>query len=173
VKTLPATGEFFVCDDYHGSRPKPFQGKKEEMNDQFPTNEPFDRLGARRQRREARRAALGTPSRGSTWVAGLIMILLGVAFLLRTTGNFIFPLNNWWALFILIPAIGAFDSASRLYRDADNQITGPALGSLLVGLVLTLVMASFLFNLNWNFFGPILLILTGIGILAVAMIRRE
>jgi hypothetical protein len=143
------------------------------MNDQFSSNEPFDRLDARRQRREARRAALGTPSSGSTWVAGLIMILLGVAFLLRTTGNSIFPLDNWWALFILIPAIGAFDSAIRLYRNADNQITGPALGSLLVGLVLTFVTASFLFNLNWSLFGPILLILAGVGILAVAMVRRE
>ncbi len=142
------------------------------MNDQLP-NEPFDRREARQQRREARRAALGTSNRGSTWVAGLIMILLGVAFLLRTTGSFIFPLNNWWALFILIPAVGAFDSAIRLYRNADNQITGPALGSLLVGLVLTFVTASFLFNLNWSFFGPILLILAGIGILATAMIRRE
>ena len=101
------------------------------------------------------------------------MILLGLAFLLRTNGNFIFPLNNWWALFILIPAVGAFDSAIRLYRNADNQITGPALGSLLVGLVLTFVTASFLFNLNWSLFGPLLLILAGIGILAVAMVRRE
>ncbi len=30
------------------------------MNDQLPTNEPFDRHAARRRRREARRAALGT-----------------------------------------------------------------------------------------------------------------
>ena len=143
------------------------------MNDQFSTNEPFDRLVARRQRREARRAALGAPGRGSTWVTGLIMILLGVAFLLRTTGNFFFPLNNWWALFILIPAIGAFDTAIRLYQHAGNQLTSPALGSLLVGLVLTFVTASFLFNLNWSLFGPILLILAGIGILAVTVIGRE
>ena len=52
------------------------------------------------------------------------MILLGVAFLLRTTGTFDFPLNNWWALFILIPAIGAFDTALRIYRNSNNQLTG-------------------------------------------------
>ncbi len=143
------------------------------MNDQLPTNEPFDRHEARRQRREARRAALGDPSRGSTWVTGFILILLGLAFLLRTTGNFNFPLNNWWALFILIPAVGAFDTALRMYRNADNQLTGPALGSLLVGLVLTFVTASFLFNLNWSLFGPIILILAGIGILAVAMVGKS
>ena len=99
------------------------------------------------------------------------MILLGLAFLMRTTGNF--PLHNWWALFILIPAVGAFDTALRMYRNEDNQLTGPALGSLLVGLVLTFVTASFLFNLTWSLFGPIILILAGIGILAVAMIGKS
>jgi uncharacterized membrane protein len=150
-----------------------FKGKKEMMNDQLPTNEPFDRHAARMQRREARRAALGTPSRGSTWITGLIMILLGVAFLLRTTGTFDFPLNNWWALFILIPAIGAFDTALRIYRNSNNQLTAPAGGSLIVGLVLTFVTASFLFNLNWDIFGPVILILAGIGILAVAILRNN
>jgi hypothetical protein len=143
------------------------------MNDQLPTNEPFDRHEARRQRREAHRAALGDPSRGSTRVAGLIMILLGVAFLLRTTGNFNFPLDHWWALFILIPAVGAFDTAIRMYRNSDNQLTAPAAGSLLVGLVLTFVTVLFLFNLSWSLFGPIILILAGIGILAVAMVGKN
>jgi hypothetical protein len=143
------------------------------MNDQLPTNEPFDRHEARRQRREARRAALGDPSRSSTWVAGLIMILVGVAFLLRTTGSFNFPLNNWWALFILIPAVGAFDTAIRMYRNADNRLTAPAAGSLLVGLVLTFITVLFLFNLSWSLFGPIILILAGIGILAVAVVGKE
>ena len=101
------------------------------------------------------------------------MMLLGVAFLLRTTGNFNFPLDNWWALFILIPAIGAFDTALRIYRNSNNQLTAPAGGSLIVGLVLMFVTASFLFNLNWDLFGPVILILTGIGIRAVAMVGRE
>jgi uncharacterized membrane protein len=152
---------------------KPFKRKKEAMNDPLPTNEPFDRHEARRQRREARRAALGAPSRSSTWIAGLIMILLGLAFLLRTTGNFNFPLNNWWALFILIPAIGAFDTAIRMYRNSGNQLIAPAAGSLLVGLVLIFVTASFLLNLNWSLFGPIILILAGIGILAVAVLGQN
>jgi hypothetical protein len=143
------------------------------MNDQLPPTEPFDRQEARRQRREARRAAFGDPNRGSTWIAGLIMILLGVVFLLRTTGNFNFPFDNWWALFILIPAIGSFETAIRMYRIANNQLTASAAGSLLVGLVLTFVTVLFLFNLSWSLFGPIILILAGIGILAVAMLRNN
>ena len=143
------------------------------MNDQSPSNDPFDRVEARRQRRAARRAALGIPSHGSTWVAGLIMILLGVAFLLRDTGAFNIPLNNWWALFILIPAVGAFDTAIRIYSHSNNQLTTPALGSLLVGMVLTFVTISFLFHLDMSLLGPVLIIATGIGILAVAMLNRE
>ena len=134
------------------------------MNDSsnIPTPEPFDRRAARRQRREER---LADPSRTGGWMAGLILIVLGVMFLMRNSGTFDFPLQNWWALFILIPAVGAFDSAYRMYRSAGDQLTAPARGSLLVGLVLTFVAGMFLFNLSWTFFGPVLIILVGIGML--------
>ena len=136
------------------------------MDDQSPVNEPqlepMDRREARRQRRLER---LADPSRGGAWVAGLIMIILGGIFLLRNTGTFDIPLKNWWALFILIPAIGSLETARRLYRSAGNQLTAPARGSLLVGVVLTFVTAMFIFELNWSYFGPILIILAGIGIL--------
>jgi len=144
------------------------------MNDQSPRNEPqpepLDRHEARRQRQEARHAAFGTRSGSRAWMAGLILILLGIAILMRNMGIASFPLNNWWSLFILIPAIGAFDTAIRMYRAAGNQLTAPARGSLLVGLVLTLVTAIFLFELSWAIFGPILIILTGISLLANAIL---
>lgn len=137
------------------------------MNNESPIHEtqpePISRREARRQRREQR---LADPSRRTGWVAGVILIVLGIAFLLQNTTNFTIPLKNWWALFILIPVIGAFDTAMRTYRNAGNQFTAPARGSLLVGLILTFVTAAFLFGLNWSYFGPILIILAGIGILA-------
>jgi hypothetical protein len=143
------------------------------MSDQLPNNEPFDRQEARRQRREERWAARSDPSRSSTWITGLILIILGAAFLLRNTGSFEFPLKNWWALFILIPAVGALDTALRMYHHAGDQLTSSAMGSLLVGLVLSFLTLSFLFELNMSLFGPILIILAGIGIVAVATIRRN
>ncbi|HMN62375.1 MAG TPA: hypothetical protein PJ988_18560 [Anaerolinea sp.] len=42
-------------------------------------------------------------------VFGVILILLGGLFLLQQYTHFDF--RNWWALFILIPAFGAFTSA--------------------------------------------------------------
>lgn len=136
------------------------------MNEQSPLDQPqpesVDRREARRQRRAQR---LADPSRPGSWVMGLILIVLGALFLLRNTGTLDIPLRNWWALFILLPAIGAFDSARRLYQSAGNRLTSPASGSLIVGLVLTFVAAIFLFGLSWSYFGPVLIILTGIGIL--------
>jgi uncharacterized membrane protein YdbT with pleckstrin-like domain len=135
------------------------------MNDQFQDNEPYDRRESRRQRREA----LGVPG-GSTWVVGLILIVLGGAFLMQNMGKFYFPFTNWWALFILIPAFGSLDRAYRAYRNAGNQFTTFVRNSAFVGLILTMVAGMFIFNLNWTYLGPIMIILVGMGILATNMI---
>ena len=106
-------------------------------------------------------------------MVGLILIILGGLFLTQNIGSNI-SLRNWWALFILIPAVGAIETGIRIYRHAGNQLTAPASGSLLVGGVLTVVTLGFLFNINWTFFGPALLILAGIGVLVNAMlVNRE
>ncbi len=121
----------------------------------------------RMRQREERRAARG--SRGSgAWVGGAILVILGLVFLLQNMG--IFVVNNWWALFILLPAIGAFAAAWRNYQAAGNRLTGAARGSLIGGVVLTMVAAAFLFNLNWPVVGPILIILAGIGLLLNAFL---
>lgn len=141
------------------------------MNEQTPINdpEPLDRREARRQRREER---LSDSSRTGTWTVGLILILLGGMFLMRNMGTFNFPLKNWWALFILIPAVGAIDTALRAYRNAGDQWNAPARGSMGVGILLSLVTIMFLFDLSWIYFGPALIILAGIGILVNAGFRQ-
>lgn len=143
------------------------------MNDQTPVNQPYNRREARRQRRESRRAALGAPTSSGALVLGLILILLGGAFLLQNMGTFIFPWKNWGALFILIPAVGALERAYRLYHNADNQLTAQAGGALLVGLVLIIVTLLILFDLSWTFYGPILIILVGIGILVNSIFAKR
>ncbi|HVP20663.1 MAG TPA: hypothetical protein VMS73_02260, partial [Anaerolineaceae bacterium] len=43
-------------------------------------------------------------SSSSGWIFGVVLILIGAAFFLQ---NFnLLQINNWWALFLLIPAIG-------------------------------------------------------------------
>jgi cation transport ATPase len=138
------------------------------MNEQSPIHntpsEPSDRREARRERRA---------DSGSGWIVGVILIILGGLFLMQNMGTFRNPLNNWWALFILIPAVSAFERAFRLYREADNRMTSQMSGSLLLGVVLTLVTLGFLFNIGWTYFGPILIILVGLSILFNAMLPRK
>lgn len=133
------------------------------MNEQSNNLEPLDRREARRRRRD------GTGG----WIVGVILIVLGGLFLLQNSGALRIPLTSWWALFILIPAIGAFERAWRVYRGAGNQFTNQVGGSFLLGIVLTLVTAAFLFNFGWMYFGHALIILAGLGILMTAMIARK
>jgi hypothetical protein len=137
-----------------------------------PTNDPnhpsapnfYDRHAERQERREERRAARGQ----NAWVGGAILIVLGIVFLLQNMGAYVF--NNWWAIFILIPAIGAFGAAWRAYQSAGGRLNAAARSSLLGGLVLTLLACIFLFGLNMSILGPALIILVGVGILINAFL---
>ena len=142
------------------------------MNNQSQNNESYDRFEARRQRRAERREARGIPG-GSTWVVGLILIVLGGAFLIQNLGKVYFPFTNWWALFILIPALGSLDRAFRAYKNAGNQLTAFARNSAFVGVILLIVTGLFLFNLSWTFYGPMLLILVGLGVLLNSMLPSK
>ncbi len=127
-----------------------------------------ERMRRREERwaaREERWTARG--SRGA-WIGGAILVILGLVFLLQNMGLFV--LVNWWALFILIPAVAAFGSAWRSYQAAGGRLTGGARGSLIGGLVLVLVAAVFLFGLNWGVVGPLLIVLAGIGLLLNAFL---
>jgi hypothetical protein len=102
---------------------------------------------------------------GGNSTGGLILIGLGLYFLLsRTTG---FYLHNWWAFFILIPAVHNLKEAWHSYR-VNGRFQNHARGSLLGGILFTMVALFFLFNLSWSLFWPIVLILVGINALISA-----
>jgi hypothetical protein len=94
--------------------------------------------------------------------------LLGIFLVLQNLTSF--ELQNWWALFILIPALGSFGNAWRVYQN-DGRLSGSARASLTSGIILTMVTAIFLFNLSWTIFGPVLLILAGVGLLLNIALR--
>ncbi len=118
--------------------------------------------------REQRRAAR-YGSRGAPWMGGVILILLGIIFLLQNMGASIF--TNWWALFILLPAVGSFSAAWNSYDRSGGQITGATIGSFIAGVVFTALTFALLFNFGLNLIGPAVLILIGIGILLPALLR--
>lgn len=120
---------------------------------------PYDRRETRRQRRAMRG--------GGEWVGGAILILLGL--LLFGQYNKMLDFENWWALFILLPAVGSFTAAWRIYN-TDGRFTRRSRSAAIIGFFLTLVSVMFVFNMNWIALGPILLILAGISIFVNALL---
>jgi hypothetical protein len=147
--------------------------KRRKMNS-YPTSNinqtvPFDHHAERLQRREARRLERESGNRDN-WIAGLMITGMGVILLMQTLG--IYTLRNWWALFILLPAIGAFTAAWKAYQSADGHLTLAARGALIGGLFLTTIAVAFMFNLNLTIVGPLLLILAGLGLILNFVARR-
>jgi 4-hydroxybenzoate polyprenyltransferase len=101
-------------------------------------------------------------SNNTAWIGGVILIALGVIFLLQNVRGFY--LNNWWALFILIPALGSFADAWNIYRQ-QGRVSRRVRGALVSGCVFLLITATFLFNWNWGIVLPVLLIIWGITML--------
>jgi hypothetical protein len=134
---------------------------------EFEKDESIDHRTAREIRREERHARRGGRS-GATWVIGVVLIVLGIIFLFPDLR--IYQIENWWALFILIPAVAAFGNCWRSYKAAGNLMDAQARGSLFGGILLTMVAAIFLLNLNWTILGPVLIILLGAGLLINALL---
>jgi len=112
---------------------------------------------ARREERHAQRE-----SNNTAWIGGIVLIVLGVVFLLQSIRGFY--LNNWWALFILIPALGSFADAWNSYRQ-QGRVSRRVRGALVSGCVFLLITATFLFNWNWGIILPVLLIIWGVTML--------
>ena len=106
--------------------------------------------------KEAEQQAVDT---NHNW-GGFILIGLGVIFLLNNLE--VFHLHNWWALFILMPAIANFGTAWRSYQ-RHGRLTHKARGAATGGVILTLVAGTFLFGWSWSIMWPIFLIVGGLS----------
>jgi hypothetical protein len=127
------------------------------------------RRAERHARRTARRAARdqlrNSPAYG--WMAGGLLILLGIIFLAQNLGAFY--LFNWWALFILIPAIASFAAAWNSYQ-ANGRLTAAGRGSLVGGGILLAIAVALLFGLDFGLLWPIFLIIGGLVVLLNALL---
>jgi hypothetical protein len=104
---------------------------------------------------------------GGAWV-GVALIGLGAIFLVQ---NYLgYELRNWWALFILIPAIGSFTSAWYLWRGGHSSA---AAGPFTMGIMFTALAGIFLLDLPWGRIWPVFIILVGLGMLLPALVTRR
>ena len=104
------------------------------------------------------------------WIGGTILIVLGVLFLLQ---NFGAPLpENWWAIFILIPAAFAFSGAWSIYVKNERKVTAGVRGALISGSILTLLAAMLFFGIDFGKYWPVILILIGVSVIGGGYVRR-
>jgi uncharacterized integral membrane protein len=104
----------------------------------------------------------------TSWLVGIVLILLGAAFLLENSGYLVLT-RNWWAVFIYLAALASFANTWRSYR-ARGEFGATATGSLTWGLVFTVTASIFFFNLAWDMWWPAILVAVGVGIVVGQML---
>lgn len=103
---------------------------------------------------------------GSSWIGGLVLILIGLYFLLGNLLGFAY-VANWWAFFILIPAAYSLSRAWNSYR-RHGRLTERGQSHLIGGLLIGAVAFIFLFGLSFGNWWPLFLIIVGFGALLKA-----
>jgi len=119
------------------------------------------RRAARAQYRAERRAA--RYAGGGALIVGMALIAFGAIIMLQNMN--LVQLNNWWALFILIPALGSFATAYGAYRTNGGRLNAMVRGSFMGGLLLTAIAMVFLLGLDFSLLLPVILIVAGLGML--------
>ena len=101
------------------------------------------------------------------WI-GLAFIAGGVTVLLNQSGLLSFDFN-WWAFFIVIPAIGSFRNAYDRYRATNNLFDMGVMMPALIGLFMIGLMYNLLsgngWNFNWNLLWPLMFMVIGLGMI--------
>ena len=106
----------------------------------------------------------GKQTRISKW-SGLSLVVLGGALFLLSVLQVSF--DNWWALFVLMPALALFLGGRVVPRGRNGRFS--LLSRLLFAsaLVVLVVALMFMVNLNWSVWWPLMLVAPGSALLIV------
>lgn len=149
--------------DPNTSSPGPASDPSGPTTSTGPTGNWRDQRRAERDARRQGRHDMMGHGFGGFPIGGIVIIGIGVIFLL---GNFGFHLPpHWWAVLLLVPAVGLLVTAIRFYR-ADSSFNGRAMGPAIGGVILLAMALAIFFGLNWGLFWPIVLIAVGAAIIA-------
>ena len=108
------------------------------------------------------------PERCDTrWLGGVVLIAVGLFFLLGNVFSVTLT-GNWWAVFILIPALYSLQRAWYAYK-RDGRLSDKAHSNLIGGLLIGAVAFIFLFGLSFGEWWPLFLIIVGLG----ALLKRR
>jgi hypothetical protein len=93
---------------------------------------------------------------------GLLLIIAGALFL--SAAQF-FNRENWWAVFILLPAVGLLGAAALAVCLARGAFTLWARLALSAGLVVLAVALMFTLDLDWGIAWPVMVIVPGLALM--------
>jgi hypothetical protein len=101
--------------------------------------------------------------------AGLVLVVIGVLYLLQET-EILPSLTNWWALFLLLPALGMISAALGAFQGNGHHWTSAVVLPFLGGLLMVGLTAVFYFGLNLSWLWPLFLIAGGLLLIAVPIL---
>ena len=109
-------------------------------------------------------------NRNGAIFGGVALLLIGTYFLLQSMGiTDGIPLpDNWWALFILIPAVASGWQALQAYNRS-GEFTAQVRSQGIFAVIMFVVASVFLFDLDWGNVWPVFLIIGGLGVLMGAV----
>ncbi len=93
---------------------------------------------------------------------GLVLIVIGAIFLLQNIGA-LSQHFNWWAVFILVPALSALSGAWFAF-ERSRRFDAAVRSALGGGLIILTVALMFMFSLDWGLWWPLMLIVPGFTI---------
>lgn len=107
----------------------------------------------------------------SSAVWGVILIIGGIILFTQQFG-LLGPRYNWWALFILIPALASLGGAFTAFQQTGkfNAAVRSGLGGSIVLLTLTFM---FLFGLDWAIWWPLMVLAGGLSIFLEGLGGKE
>ena len=109
--------------------------------------------------------------RRNTWIFGAILAVAGVVLLIQNTTNLNF--YNSEPLLLLIPAIALLVRGINQLQASEGRLTSRARGSLIASFVFFVITAVLFFNLDTNIYGPILLVIIGLALVANSVMPKN
>ena len=95
-------------------------------------------------------------------VFAVVMILVGLALSVGILTGY--TIDNWWALFMLIP-VGTM--SMEMWQDyrVNGRLSKKTSGLIIPITILSVIVGIFLFNLSWSIIWPVSFIAVGLSIL--------
>lgn len=99
-------------------------------------------------------------SKTNNWIIGLALLLGGGILLIQNLVGW--RADNWWFILLLVPAVGAFATAWKRYRDFGRTQRNAVIRPVIVGVLFLVLGVGMFLNLKGPFILAMLLVFVGL-----------